>query len=418
MFDSEDNKTKVLFHHIPKTAGTTLIAYLEQFFSITDILPEEAFGMLARDVRRSDVIANSEYLDGFLLVHGHYAVTALEPLAKGRLKFTFLREPKSRLLSLYNDWCTKSEESLATASTADRDTALAARSLSLDSFLSSTEWPVPALFDNAQVRLLSGRMDEPEIGEIALEEAMANLEAMDFIGLTEYFEISLSVLSSRLGFQRPEKVEPLNRAKRQKDLEELSGQALLEVERCTRYDKLLYEYACKLFDRQVSLMLSQAVTDKKSTTQDTKPAPTQYRLTMDMGFSGAGWHVREGIDRKRPWRWTGPSAESCIEFRLANDRDYRVTLHIVSVINQAIVDDINLFVDEEALNIEWLGVNDGEQLIAANIPARLLSFGGNTFVIKVPYTVSHASVQPETEDYRQKGVAITEVMFEPLDASS
>ncbi|MGM0543975.1 MAG: sulfotransferase family 2 domain-containing protein [Pseudomonadota bacterium] len=418
MLDSENYKTKVLFHHIPKTAGTTLIAYLEQFFSISDTFPEEALGMLARDVRRSDIIANSEYISGFPLIHGHYAVTAFEPLAKGRVRFTFLREPSDRLLSLYNDWCTKSEESLATASAADRDTALAARSLSLVSFLSRTEWPVPALFDNAQVRLLSGRMDEPEIGKIALDEAIANLKAMDFIGLTEYFEISLSVLSSRLGLQRPEKVEPLNRAKRQKDLEKLSGQALLEVERCTRYDKLLYEYACKLFDRQVSLMLSKSVIDKKSTTQAIMPAPTQYRLTMDMGFSGAGWHVREGIDSKRPWRWTGPDTESCVAFRLANERDYLVTLHIVSVIDQAIVDDITLFVHNEALNIKWLGVNDGEQLIAAIIPARLLSSSGNELVIKVPYTVSHASVQPETEDYRQKGVAITEVRFEPLDASS
>lgn len=408
--------TKVLFHHIPKTAGTTLISYLEQEYGVDEIYPKGFFGKPARSVRESDVLHQKQRLESFNLIHGHFETVAFSVLHPSYFVFTFLREPYSRFLSLLADWQTKSEESLSQAPEEDRATAIKAREWPLHKFVGSGEWPIYPLFDNGQVRLLSGAMETKQLSEKHLEQAIKFIDSTNFVGITEQFNVSLKLLNQMLERGELGELESLNHSKKDKQkLDTLSFEDRLALYECNKWDIELYRYAVQKLGGTVNSSFSKAKTVKGIARHQKVIPPEQVSITMNQGFSGTGWHVREGLDTGRPWRWTGPSKESSLRFYLTPSKDSEIKIHVVSVIDIKILENVNVYLNGFALKLSF-AEEVGEHIIRAPASKRLFfSEEENTIEISVPFTISHFEVQPETQDKRQKGLAVTEISIQPME---
>ena len=83
----------VVFLHIPKTAGTAVHLALAGLFPPGEICPERHPPEFDR--------APDEGLRGFRLFSGHFYWDQVARVPAPRVVFTFLREPRERLLSLY-----------------------------------------------------------------------------------------------------------------------------------------------------------------------------------------------------------------------------------------------------------------------------------------------------------------------------
>jgi len=400
---------KIAFHHIPKTAGTTLIGILEQNFSIDEIIPNKYFGKPARDVISNDISSKREDLLNFNLIRGHFPAPGFDLLSNDYYRITVLREPTSRLFSLYNDWRTKSDQSLSNAHRQDVNASQLAKQFSIGNFLKHKVHPITALFDNGQVRILSESMTKKTLEAYDLEKAKKTLDKMQLVGLTEMLDAFITILCHDCNWEFPSNYQSLNTRKyNTESLEQIDKDILHEY---TKWDKQLYEYAQSLFNKK---LVSHIDALKNQTSNNIKEnAVSNVQLDMSKGFKSTGFHVREGIGGEHIWRWTGPGTKSTVNLNLIQHKDYNLYIDIISVIDQQIIDGIKIIFNNKELNVSHLGIVNSKQRIAAKIDRDFVNqYTSDILEIITPFTISHAEIQPETKDDRQKGVAITEINLE------
>jgi hypothetical protein len=125
----------------------------------------------------------------------------------GRRIFTVLREPRARLVSLYHYWRAVNPARI------DPDISFAvglAHRLSLAEFLTHDEPFLTDLIDNMYVRRLTGLYATGAAADplradpaAALDQAVAALEGLFFVGIAEALDAAAISLADRLGIARP-----------------------------------------------------------------------------------------------------------------------------------------------------------------------------------------------------------------------
>ncbi|NQZ60299.1 MAG: sulfotransferase family 2 domain-containing protein [Lentisphaeraceae bacterium] len=90
-----DKNTKFLFHHIPKTAGSTLRGILEGMFEVEEVCPAET-------VEELSGLSKNEF-DKYRLYAGHFSYGAITTFLPDAVWVTFLREPNERVISQYHN---------------------------------------------------------------------------------------------------------------------------------------------------------------------------------------------------------------------------------------------------------------------------------------------------------------------------
>ena len=194
----------LLFLHIEKTAGTSVINYLQTLVPADEVDPDLFHGAAGHIL--SPVPADKRR---YGLIWGHQDLPALlrcQP--PERFVLTFLRDPRKRILSLYDFWHALRPEELARD--APHVGLAAAHSRSLLEFLQSPEPEVLDFVDNVYARRLTGiylshaTTGEPQVTHEQLRErAMQALNLVDFIGIAERMAVSLQMLAARLGAPPP-----------------------------------------------------------------------------------------------------------------------------------------------------------------------------------------------------------------------
>lgn len=237
----------VLFAHIPKTAGTSVIATLRTWFP--DGSTFEIGGSMAEARVRVGMIDT----DRIRLVAGHMADGPYRPLFRARARYpiciTVLRDPVERLLSLFSHIMRRQTE--------DWQLLLADRGLGLKDFLRSRI--LAEQTDNLQTRMIAGALNgnldvlEWSSGfrdrQAWLEIGKQRLEQFACVGVTENLDSFLASLANRFGMPAPAPAPRLNATPRQV-IGSLDDEARGLLEQRTAFDRELYEHARLLVDRR------------------------------------------------------------------------------------------------------------------------------------------------------------------------
>lgn len=401
---------KLLFHHIPKTAGTTLIGFLDQQFDTSQILPSNYFKKPARDVLKKEIIQKKKDLLKYEFIRAHFPANGFNKSFEDYYRVTILRNPTKRLFSLFNDWRTKSEESLKNAHLDDIKCASIARSFNISDFLKHITHPIQALFDNGQVRILSGSMTKETLDASDLKKAKETLDSINLVGTTEMLDVCIMLISQNFDWNYPEQIQSLNT--RKYDQSEINFADKDIIYNHVKWDNELYSYAQQLLKKSIVEYFDQIKSSNKLEKTHTK---SEIEINMLQGFKSTGFHVREGLDTDMVWRWTGPSTKSTVAVNLSLHIDYLLKIDIISVIEQKIIDNIVLEINDTPIEVKHNGIINNQQQIEARIDRdHINEYAEDLIIIKVPFTISHAESQPETLDHRQKGIAITKIEIKPI----
>ena len=205
---------KVLFHHLAKTAGTSLIANLERIFG-SRVCNARYDHELTREMMCDETLA---------FYHGHYsfaAVRRFKELNPDAFIFTFVRHPFNRVLSQYYNWVDRDRvlwelDSVAARSGPEKKFDARRQKfeqsifrMSLDAFLADDDPDIREVTFNHQAGYTS---DEtcPDLSK-RLASAVGNiLSFYEFVGVVELYRPSLRILELKLGFE-PGAIEAAHR---------------------------------------------------------------------------------------------------------------------------------------------------------------------------------------------------------------
>ena len=189
---------RVVFLHIAKTAGTSIVHFFQQRLPAEAICSHGDFLQFPRDPG-----SLTARLAQFRFVSGHFGYADVAPLLPESYSFTFLRDPVDRVLSLYK-FCMHPDMQRQFAM------ARAARDLGLEGFLTSNLPEVCEMLDNQQTWQLARNYwheDRLALDHLADEEllniALSHLGEFSHVGLTETFNADFSKILRDLGLDEP-----------------------------------------------------------------------------------------------------------------------------------------------------------------------------------------------------------------------
>ena len=240
----------VTFLHLEKTAGMSVIAALAAQFHPLQI---------DADLRRAFPPHVLCPLPPFLLprvrrcalVWGHYDLPSIRRLGPGRFTFTLLREPASRIVSLYRYW--RGQAALDLGWNGMNAPVLAAQRLSLAEFLNTDDPVILDYIDNFYVRRLTGQYAslnaaDPLVVDSQhwLDQALDALETLDFVGVTEDADGAMAQLAARLDFAGPRRAPRVNVTAALDQHDDLAEPAVRDaLVRLTRLDRDIYAAALR-----------------------------------------------------------------------------------------------------------------------------------------------------------------------------
>lgn len=232
---------RIVFVHVPKTAGTTVNGYFKSRFGSGS----SGRVVLLDDLDRGeDWEARLARARAARFVGGHFGRETLDAIRGDAFVFTFLREPVARIRSFYRFTVAHRREDHR------HDDA------GIEAFL--TDPQVRILIDNAQTGQLGAARDRPlpddDAGRAALlASAKACLDSMDLVGLTEDFDAGFHALVDRLELDQPGRVERRNTTESHiaksgvaPKSAALSDRAATLIEPLVALDRELYAHALQL----------------------------------------------------------------------------------------------------------------------------------------------------------------------------
>ena len=235
----------LLFIHIPKTAGTTLISLLDQQFA-----PDEIFPFHSVSSPEQLLELTPQQIAKYRFIRGHYQYGPNDNklyrfVTQNPLCMTVLRDPVERTISEYRHY-------VRNPSPIHDD--IVAHNLSLMEYVCSPKYYRRVV--NRQTRLVIGALgrfpmsyDDAKAlsAEALLQLAKERIEQFVFIGITERLEESIKLLYYTFGWKLDDEIPSLNVSPLPTSLDSISQEALQAIEERTQLDAELYRFATELF---------------------------------------------------------------------------------------------------------------------------------------------------------------------------
>jgi hypothetical protein len=298
----------LIFLHIPKTAGTSLIELLARNFAVGETLRmtdvHRPVDHLATDVE----IALAE---GKRLICGHFHYPVIAGLRDAVMPFTLLRDPVDRIVSLYRFW--RTQDTGTGPMTAGRFACNLARALDFDDFIECDHPLIVSATRDEMCKTLRA----PDAGvsdpDMLFPSARKTLDGMPF-GIASRMTESLRLLSHRLGLNMASPIR-LNTS----DPSLLAIPTPEQRERIIRRnlaDTALYDHATREFDRALQQLdvaqLYQTFGDR-ALTPLIADDNASFHWDASMPVSGMGWNQRESLADGTCYRFTS-GTETTLHF--------------------------------------------------------------------------------------------------------
>lgn len=428
------------FHHIPKTAGTSFIFILENYFNYDSILKAQTWHQLSKNL--------PENFTNFHLVKGHFGYAVHQLFEKKPIYITMLRNPTEVIISYLR--MIKSQPVNCEKWNFSKNNTISDLILRQDipgisnplCLWLDFDLDVSSLTKGLEPKLLAEFYPESQPGftlpgtsdEEILETAKQHLLECKFFGIVERFQDSLLLLNYTFGWKPYRRSTKLN-ISQTKENNQLTSEAKEELDRKTKLDSQLYDFANQLFEKRFSEMincLKKNYYEKKygnMNTSDmiyemlekdyqrhfleTRSPVSSIDYTFDQKIEGTGWHEREmNPITKKIFRWSGPENISTIDFALLENKDIKIQFNVIDCITPNILDNIQFDVNESSckLNFSPNESNNGGKF-EASVPKSVLENHGNLcrLSIKVTNSFSPNSLNPESTDTRKLGIAIDSI---------
>jgi hypothetical protein len=221
---------KLIFLHIPKTAGTSLRKIIE-----TEYPGEECLWLYYPAPYQPAVLETIQaLLPAAKMLYGHVSFGIHQLLGIEGKYLTFLRNPIDRVISLYNHHA-RDPDMLYYTTIQDGMT-----------LLDMLEGEITPETNNHIVRILTcnGQLEMLD-DTSALQQAIENInQYFSFVGLMEQFRESVIRLGQQLGWQTPLEIPYLNEDPT-KTRQTIDAQTQAALERYNRLDMLLYQHVSR-----------------------------------------------------------------------------------------------------------------------------------------------------------------------------
>jgi FkbM family methyltransferase len=172
--------SRLFFMHVPKTGGISLTRFLHGLFETGSICPQPSGGGVWR--------YTADDVTEYRLFAGHFDVDFIDAVDPEGLKLTILREPTSRIVSMYDFWRSlRPEQADQFLTDAPVNAPRFAQSHSFSAFLRTDNPFIRDAISNATARQLLGKRynELAATPTKAVEIAFARLRAFDWYTTTE-----------------------------------------------------------------------------------------------------------------------------------------------------------------------------------------------------------------------------------------
>jgi hypothetical protein len=234
---SRNPNQRVVFIHIQKTAGTSIVAALKN--QAGSNLPSHG------DFESSP----QRFYEENRFILGHFGFNKTLEIPDPKFCFTFLRDPIDRIISHYY--------SLRNENRNEHPYFQLAKQMDLDAFLASDIPAIRSHIDNVQTWTFvadcwgAERAHRQHLSkEQLLEIAKANLATLDFIGFQETYRHDSELLFRMLGYDAPVGNVAINKTANRPRREDLQVSTLRLLAPLVDLDHQLYQYALELRERR------------------------------------------------------------------------------------------------------------------------------------------------------------------------
>jgi hypothetical protein len=402
-------RAPLFFMHMPKTAGMSMRAYLENQYYAKDICPAVGW---------SDLVNSGTDVSSFRLVHGHFQYNMRSALPPGTKCLTVLRDPLLRTISalrhLQRDPAFHPDHALAKDLSLKqilRTPRLMLRQKNIQAAaLCASAAPAAVIESLRKIRPGQRDADPADLEAPATYELAAQrLEEIEFLGFTDKLWMVLAQLSGEMNYHPAEALPAINDAPNQ--LTALDGLDAEDIELLKQYNDIdlkIYARAKEILaQRQFEKTMLDLIERGVYTRQR-----GSFRLDLRSPIPGTGWYEAESEGSNNVWRWTGPDRDLTLGLPLLAQESYRVVLQFRS---PRPLDEADIAISANGQSLECdISQQDRLYTLSATIPSECLTkFQGCcrlVFNIGMPMRVSNNS----EGDQRILGVAVSSVVVNQL----
>ena len=386
-----NEEEQLFFMHIPKTAGTSLIAVLDQRYAVDEICP------LDRGTQEKYLSLPEADRERYKFIRGHFPYSLVRELKRPRT-LTFLRDPVKRTLSAIKHHRRLEEDGISFF----KEFCLA--DMTIEEII---DHPVVGPFVcNKAVQYLNDITSRQSWDKqsINLSQAKERLETFDFIGFTERFEDSLLLLSNTFCLHPIKSYQVLQAAPEVEKREPTPQHVLERLIEMNQDEIVLYQYGLSIFNDRFTNMKSFHAMVREI------PHPALVSV-VDFDFRrvdpGRGWHVGEVHPTEGIIRWSGPDNVSYLDFPLDGGQDLHVQFRIINAVAPRVLFDLVLEINGQVIDLVMKedGFNSAA-VFEGRIPEAVLNHTGapTTLAFKVSQTYLPGEFQPANLDERKLGL--------------
>jgi hypothetical protein len=457
-----------VFHHIPKTAGTSLISFLKQQFSYAETCPDRALAVNRFPAPGESPLAapaEAERVRRFRFFCGHYYFDLTPLVGEEPFRIIFFRDPVQRVISYYyHRRLTQDptiERALEKGEIGQERAAFirSTRKMTLRDYLKHDgHGPAQDPLSDHQARVAAAALGADPARPMTPASAAEAASAYRMVGITERFDASLQLLCYERGLKYPGALAALNERGFKSPYDTSDAEAIERIRQRTGADHLIYRAAGKIFmDRYLEMVRAvlkdAGVHDRRREHALSMPfaldsqrmilealdvrwrrnAPALFekfphlvqapggtiRLKMSDAICGSGWLGRDGEDLgdpERMSRWSGPGLHSELDFVVRPGKALSVTADIAGVIRDDIVAGLRVLANGRLMDIRLEKWGEDGRLARFAVPADCAEGNGYLSLrFTVPAAVSHHELNG-ADDRRPKGFRLSSVIIEPAAA--